>query len=73
MGGYLISATATLPCVFECTVDADYCTGSVTAPVSNNKFSSLEYPNIEITPPTTVNIKDWITGIGTASGVGTPP
>ena len=58
MGGYLVIATATLPRVFECGVDADYCPGSVTAPVSNNKFGSLQYPNIVTTLPTTVNTKD---------------
>ena len=56
-----------------CRVDTDYCTGSVTAPVSNNKLGGLEYTNTATTPPTTVNIKDWITGIGTGTGVGSPP
>lgn len=73
MSGCPVSATAPLPRVFECRFDADYCTGSVTAPLSNNKFGSLEYPNIETTTPTTANIKDWIIGIGTASGVGALP
>ena len=56
-----------------CRVDTDYCTGSVTAPVSNNKLGGLEYSNTATTPPTTVNIKEWITGIGSGNGVGNPP
>ena len=56
-----------------CRVDTDYCTGPLTAPVSNNKLGGLVYSNSATNPPTTVNIKDWITGIGSGTGLGTPP
>lgn len=56
-----------------CRLDTDYCTGSVTAPVSNNQLGGLEYSNTTTTPPTPVKINDWITGIGSGTGVGTPP
>ena len=54
-------------------VDTDYCMGPITAPVSNNKFGDLEFSNTATTPHTTMNIKDWITGIGSGIGVGNPP
>ena len=43
------------------------------APVSNNQFRDLEYENEATTPHTIVNIKDWITKIGSGTGSGTPP
>lgn len=43
----------------------------MTAPVSNNRFGSLQYSNTANPEhPTTVNIKDWITGIRSGTGIG---
>ncbi|KAL8671114.1 MAG: hypothetical protein Q9168_004383 [Polycauliona sp. 1 TL-2023] len=41
-------------------VDKAYCSGPDTAPKPNNKFGALSYTNFD----TTVNIKEWIEGIG---------
>lgn len=45
-------------------VDDTYCTGSPEAPVSNGAFAALSFTNTASEPPATVNIKDWIQGIG---------
>lgn len=45
-------------------VDTEYCSGSPEAPESNGKFGALSFTNTASNPPATVNIKDWIQGIG---------
>ncbi|KAH6675112.1 hypothetical protein B0J14DRAFT_637790 [Halenospora varia] len=45
-------------------VDDDYCSGSTTNPVSNNKFGRLTFKN----SAASVNIKTWIQGIGSETG-----
>lgn len=49
-------------------IDTDYCSGDVTKPSSLNKFKDLTYSNSAANPATSVNIKDWITGIGAGTG-----
>lgn len=48
-------------------IDGDYCTGTVHAPVPGNKFGGLKYTYIGQFPkqgiPTTLKIKDWIEGL----------
>lgn len=47
-----------------CRVDTTYCSGPDTKPVPNNFFGTLSYTNTAPNPAATVNIKDWIQGIG---------
>ena len=47
-----------------CRLDTDYCTGTIENPVPGNKFSGLKYTNTATDPEVSVNIKDWIQGIG---------
>jgi hypothetical protein len=51
-----------------CRIDADYCSGNVEKPSSLNKFKDLTYSNPAAKPAASVNIKDWITGIGAGTG-----
>ena len=44
-------------------LDTAYCKGPATKPVPNTKFAGLSYTNTAA-KPATVNIKDWISGIG---------
>ena len=47
-------------------LDSDYCTQTTSNPLPGDKFSGLKYTNDAKTPPVSVNIKDWIQGIGKA-------
>lgn len=53
-------------------VDDVFCTGPKEAPVSNGKLGGLKFSNTAKFPPASVNIKDWISGIGSGSGIGDP-
>lgn len=54
-------------------VDNVFCTGPVTAPVSNGKLGGLSFSNPAKSPPVSVNSKDWISGIGSGTAIGNPP
>ena len=53
-------------------VDDVYCTGPKEAPISNGKFGGLSFENPAMSPPVSVNIKDWISGIGKGTTIGSP-
>lgn len=49
-----------------CRLDTKYCTGTKSKPIPGDKFSGLKYTNTAPEPDVSVNIKDWIQGIGKA-------
>ncbi|KAI1750248.1 hypothetical protein F4782DRAFT_548750 [Xylaria castorea] len=52
-------------------IDRDYCTGSLAMPVPNQEFGKLTYKNSAPGPEPrpSVNVKAWIDGIGSGTGV----
>lgn len=49
-----------------CRLDTNYCKGNKSKPIPGDKFSGLKYTNTAPEPDVSMNIKDWIQGIGKA-------
>lgn len=47
-----------------CRIDKAFCKGTIEKPIPGNKFSGLKFANPAIGNQHSVNIKDWIEGIG---------
>lgn len=63
---YVSKAPILLARLTACRLDTDYCTGTESNPVPGDKFGGLKYTNTA-PPGVSVNIKDWIQGIGIAN------